>query len=591
MQTSANGATAPQVPPPLPEPIQAPTLNKLVELPLKSISAGLNPRKTFDEGRLAELAESLKAKGQQSPILVRPLKSGFQIVYGERRVRAARLAGWETIVALVRELSDQEAIEEALTENGARQDVDEYEEAEAFRQLRDTHHRSAEEIAARVGKSVGTIYARLKLAELDGKARELAREGGVPASTALLAARIVGAERQREAMKEIVEGRFDEGAMSYREAHEHIQRQYMLSLGDAQFDLKDEQLVPAAGSCTKCVKRTGNQRELFADIKAKDVCTDPGCFKEKQGAFVALRIERAKADGVEVLDDKKAKEVLGHGYVSGDFVDANEVNHADGKQRTYKESLGKKAPTPVLAKDPKTGQLRELLPREEVLKLTHHKERKPSAEDLKWKAEQEREQKKREKERAKAAELRAEAVKRATEVDFGAVALRGIVLLLAALDYDAFVEEQGWRPDGDGRDAEKIAFSKVVAMDRPELRGLLVAMALDSNQYAHGDDVKDARELLYTGLGVGGKVEKKPGATEKQRADAVIAGRVCAVPGCGEPGTHGQSKKFCFSHGAGTTALAAPEQKSILERNKKLAAQGSVKKLPPAKPAKKAKKK
>jgi ParB family transcriptional regulator, chromosome partitioning protein len=125
------------------------------------------PRQSFDEGRLRELADSVKTQGVLQPLVVRALGDGrFQIVAGERRWRAARLAGLERVPVVVKNLSDAESLEVALIENIQREDLNPLEEAEAYRLLIEEHGLTQERLATRVGRQRSTVTNALRLLKL-----------------------------------------------------------------------------------------------------------------------------------------------------------------------------------------------------------------------------------------------------------------------------------------------------------------------------------------------------------------------------------------------------------------------------------------
>ena len=144
-------------------------------IPLECIRASkTNPRKHFNPELLADLAASIRQLGLAQPILVRPIARDlidnspvrFEVVAGERRFRASHLAGYQTILAVVRDLSDAEALELQVVENLQRADLHPLEEAEGYEVLMKAHDLSAEQLADKVGKSKAYIYARLKLCAL-----------------------------------------------------------------------------------------------------------------------------------------------------------------------------------------------------------------------------------------------------------------------------------------------------------------------------------------------------------------------------------------------------------------------------------------
>ncbi len=138
------------------------------------------PRHTIDEAELAELAASIASKGVLQPILVRPSASGYEIVAGERRFRAAKLAGLITVPAMVRDLSDQETLEIAIVENLQRQDLNPMEEARAFKQLLD-FGLNQEKVAEAVGRSRSAIANTLRLLVLPEIVQDAIEAGRVSA--------------------------------------------------------------------------------------------------------------------------------------------------------------------------------------------------------------------------------------------------------------------------------------------------------------------------------------------------------------------------------------------------------------------------
>lgn len=154
-----------------------------VEIRLAEIEPNRNqPRKDFDEQALADLADSISKHGLLQPILVRPLPSGgYQIVAGERRWRASRMAGLTTVPVIIREMNNNEAMEVALIENLQREDLNPVEEALGYRSLIDEYGMTQEEAANRVGKSRPTIANAIRLLGLDSDELALVRSGEISA--------------------------------------------------------------------------------------------------------------------------------------------------------------------------------------------------------------------------------------------------------------------------------------------------------------------------------------------------------------------------------------------------------------------------
>lgn len=145
----------------------------VTELPLdKIVFNPLQPRKRFAEDALKELAESIKAHGVVQPVIVTKVPEGYRLVVGERRTRAAKLAGLTVIPAIVRELSDQHVLEIALIENIQREDLNPIEEAQAFSHLISEHGITQEQLSERLGKSRPAVTNSLRLLKLPDEIRK-----------------------------------------------------------------------------------------------------------------------------------------------------------------------------------------------------------------------------------------------------------------------------------------------------------------------------------------------------------------------------------------------------------------------------------
>lgn len=143
------------------------------------------PRKTFDEASLEELADSIRRHGVLQPLLVRPIPSGgYQLVAGERRWRACRMAGLTKVPVVIKELTDTETMEIAIIENLQREDLNPIEEAEGLQALIDKCGYTQEEAAASVGKSRPAIANSLRLLRLPPEVRDMTRSGELSAGHA-----------------------------------------------------------------------------------------------------------------------------------------------------------------------------------------------------------------------------------------------------------------------------------------------------------------------------------------------------------------------------------------------------------------------
>lgn len=489
---SATAADVPHAQQPL---VQSIAISRITESPT-------NPRKIF--GELGELVEGIRAHGILQPLLARPKGKAYELVFGHRRLRAAKVAGIAEVPVMVRELDDETALEMQLIENAQREDIHPLEEADGYEVLHTKHGYSVDEIAAKVGKSRASVYARMKLLELCPAARKAFYEGRLSPSTALLVARIPSPKLQLEAIEEIAgdpesKNEYDRDNMGAREAAAVIQQRFMLRLVDAPFSTSLDGLG-GVGPCTTCPKRTGNQAELFADVKSADVCTDLACFDKKVDAEWKARIARSKDAGQRVLTKEEAKKAFPHSYQTtpaGEWVDLDQTryDYSGGKSKTYRELLKKEAPVPVLARDT-NGKIRELLPKKQAEALCRklHPEKserangqsekgraKAKAEEASYAAERERANAKRSK---LLGAIGKAAVEREPHVDFWRAAILEGALgggLFLQEEFESALERRGILDQGKGVDPDEVLEKHLAGADVKELRGLLVELIAGSD--------------------------------------------------------------------------------------------------------------
>src|SRR6266566_390747 len=263
-----------------------------------------NPRKRFDENGLSELAASFKTQGVLAPLLVRELEeSNYEVIAGARRLRAAKLAELESVPVRIVKLSDAEAIEAQCVENLQREDIHPLEEAFGFKSLLELGEPyNIAHIAARAGKSESYVCGRLKLADLIPSVADAFVQDKITIGHALLIAKLPASQQQEAfgaAFRSIwTSDGNTQTLIPVRELAAWIESNILLQLASVPFDKQDETLLPAAGSCVNCPKRTGFNKLLFADVR-KDSCTDPECFRAKVDAHVAKTMEK-KPDLVQI---------------------------------------------------------------------------------------------------------------------------------------------------------------------------------------------------------------------------------------------------------------------------------------------------
>jgi ParB family transcriptional regulator, chromosome partitioning protein len=314
-----------------------------------------NPRKRFDESSLSELAASFKTQGVLAPLLVRELdESKYEVIAGARRLRAAKIAELKNVPVRIVHLTDAEAVEAQCVENLQREDIHPLEEALGFKSLLELGEPAytIANIAARAGKSEAYVYGRIKLADLIPRVAEAFLKDQITIGHALLIAKLPAAQQQ-EAFAAAFRGMWTSEGNSQvlipvRELAVWIESNILLQLASAPFDKQNEKLVPEAGSCANCPKRTGYNKLLFADVR-KDSCTDPQCFRSKIDAHVAKTL-KSKPTLVQISSAWNSREgaPLGRNqYVELEIKKAK-ANGTVGKQPAAQKPCDKMAEAIVM---------------------------------------------------------------------------------------------------------------------------------------------------------------------------------------------------------------------------------------------------
>ena len=178
----------------------------VTELKITELEANQNqPRRFFDDYALQELSDSIKEHGVVQPIIVRKLDDNYQIVAGERRWRAARLAGLKTVPVVVKDYSNVQVMEIALIENLQRQDLNSIEEALAYKSLIEEHDMTQENISGRIGKSRSAIANTLRLLNLPEAIRNMVVHGKISAGHARALLTVEDKEKQMEIAQKIID--------------------------------------------------------------------------------------------------------------------------------------------------------------------------------------------------------------------------------------------------------------------------------------------------------------------------------------------------------------------------------------------------
>ncbi len=192
------------------------------ELPLSQISENPNqPRTTFDDDALADLASSIKSAGLVQPVVVRRAGAGrYELIAGERRWRAARMAGLETIPAIIRDAGDAESLEMALIENLSREDLNPIDTARAYANLQEDFGITQEQLAAKLGRSRSAVANTMRLLDLPDEVQSLIEQGRLSEGHGRALLAVGDRLRQRR-----LAARMAESAMSVRQAEKLVKRE------------------------------------------------------------------------------------------------------------------------------------------------------------------------------------------------------------------------------------------------------------------------------------------------------------------------------------------------------------------------------
>lgn len=266
----------------------------------------MNPRKTFDESALLDLAQNIEEQGLLQPITVRKVSDGdsmiddetgevltiepkYEIVCGERRFRAWNIlanksARYSEIPCIVREMTDEQAFDAMITENLQRQDVDPIEEAIAFSLLMENGN-AIEDIAIRFGKSMRFVQDRVKLKGLIPELVEMLRKDLIPISGAMLLAKL-DIELQRKFIERRVNP--EEGA-TLADIKDYLDDSFCV-INKAQF-FEEDNFSDEISACSGCINNTANHGCLFYEMKGTEQkCINRECFAKKQAEYVKYRV-------------------------------------------------------------------------------------------------------------------------------------------------------------------------------------------------------------------------------------------------------------------------------------------------------------
>lgn len=243
---------------------------------ISSVEPNVNqPRKQFDEDALLELSESIKQYGVLQPLLLSDKKDYYEIIAGERRWRAAKLAGLKEIPVIVKEFSEQELVEISLIENIQREDLNPVEEAMAYKRLIDEFHLKQDEIAERVGKSRTAVTNAMRLLKLSEKVQQMLIDEMITAGHARAILSIADKEKQESIAMKV----FDE-KLSVRETEALVKRMLeppktakkskFSSAEDAIYESLEEKMKSIMGTRVQIHRKKNDKGKIEIEYYSKD---------------------------------------------------------------------------------------------------------------------------------------------------------------------------------------------------------------------------------------------------------------------------------------------------------------------------------
>ena len=266
------------------------------DLPLVQLQESpTNPRRRYDAAALQELAVSIQSQGILAPLLVRRLEpSQFEVIAGSRRFRAAKIAELLDVPVRIVEMTDAQVLEAQCVENLQREDVHPLEEANAFAAMLREHYDVAT-IAAKIGKPAAFVVSRIQLTQLIAPIADAFLAEKLTIGHATLIAKLPAAHQPEAFTASYRSVWMTEGQtqilLPVKELASWIESNILMELRTASFDRKDAELVPEAGSCHDCPKRTGANALLFPESQ-RDACLDRECFQAKINAHVVRCMEQ-----------------------------------------------------------------------------------------------------------------------------------------------------------------------------------------------------------------------------------------------------------------------------------------------------------
>ncbi len=273
-----------------------------------------NPRTVFLLADMRDLVNSVRAMGVIQPLIVRRDKGKreqYEIIAGARRYRAAKEVRLDAVPCRIVDLTDEQLLDMQLVENLQRVPPHPLDEADGFARVMALPGKTAEQVAERVGKDSGYVYRRLRLTKLVDKVKDAFRKGIIELGHAMEIAKLADPAAQMEAFALCFPHKWDgtKRAAQFNEPvdqtpsqlRQAIEDDLLRKLAKVPWKLDDPDVLPEAGPCTTCTKRSKANLQLFDKGEADDACLDRTCFEKKRAGFVHITIQRAAEKGKDLF--------------------------------------------------------------------------------------------------------------------------------------------------------------------------------------------------------------------------------------------------------------------------------------------------
>lgn len=237
---------------------------EIVDVPVDQIVPNPSqPRESFSHEEMEELIASIKEHGILQPLIVSPVDEGYELIAGERRWRASKMAGMRTVPAIVRSVKDQQKLELALIENIHRQNLNPIEEAKAYKRLIDEFGLTQDEVAKKVGKSRPQVSNFIRLLELPPEIQEAVASGELPYTQARTLLALDSPSQQMKLYKKIVQGK-----MTVRDTEASIgsKRTKIKSPSDPNVAAREDDLRTSLGTKVQIKKRADGGGQILIDF-------------------------------------------------------------------------------------------------------------------------------------------------------------------------------------------------------------------------------------------------------------------------------------------------------------------------------------